>query len=384
MAKSDKTTPPSPSLNSSIATAASHLVTIKLIIDNYLLWKAQIEPFLCSHQLFDHLDGSASAPVPTIDGKLNPAYTTWSLQDQLILSALNSTLSESVLNQVLECKTAQQVWQTLQNLFTAQSSAHIMHTHFQLATLKKGSESITEYYNKAKSLAATLGAASHTPSDQEFTIYLLAGLGSDYESLVTSLTTRPNPLTPHQIYSFLLNHESRLSHQTNSLLSGMTITANNTHIRPPDTSGSAAQGRNSSFRGGRRGRGYGRRGGGRGSSPQQSHFFQNSDSRPHCQVCHKYGHTTATCYYRYDHSYQTPPPSSFAANFTSVSPPMPPNVAWFPDTGASHHFTPDYTNLNLDSASYQGSDQVSIGDGSSLPIQHHGFSFQGGATSGNR
>lgn len=39
---------------------------------------------------------------------------------------------------------------------------------------------------------------------------------------------------------------------------------------------------------------------------------------------------------------------------------------------ATKHFTTDINNLNLDSISYQGTDQVSIGDGSSMPIQHRG------------
>lgn len=45
---------------------------------------------------------------------------------------------------------------------------------------------------------------------------------------------------------------------------------------------------------------------------------------------------------------------------------------WFPDTTAMNHFTLDFFNLNLDSSVYQGSDQVSIGDGSTIPIQHIG------------
>lgn len=52
--------------------------------------------------------------------------------------------------------------------------------------------------------------------------------------------------------------------------------------------------------------------------------------------------------------------------------PPPQYNAWFPNTAATNHFTVDFNNLNLDYISYQGSDQVSIGDGSSLPIQHTG------------
>lgn len=71
--------------------------------------------------------GSQPIPEPIIDDKPNPDYHKWLLQDQLVISAINSSLSESVLTQVLDCTTSQQVWQTLQNLFKAQSSTYIMH-----------------------------------------------------------------------------------------------------------------------------------------------------------------------------------------------------------------------------------------------------------------
>lgn len=98
---------------------------------------------------------------------------------------------------------AQEVWSTLQDLFAAQSTTHVMQTQFQLATLKKGAQSITIYFYKAKRLANALSAAGKVLSNSKFSVYLLVGLGIDYESLVTSLTTRPNPLSPHEILSYL-------------------------------------------------------------------------------------------------------------------------------------------------------------------------------------
>lgn len=126
----------------SIITAATHNINIKLTIENFLLWQAQIIPFLKGHQLYGYVDGSIPSPAPTLDGKPNPAYTQWLLQDQLwllqdqlIVSTINSSLSESILAQVLECSTSHQFWSTLQSIFSAQSLAHVMHTKFQLTTL---------------------------------------------------------------------------------------------------------------------------------------------------------------------------------------------------------------------------------------------------------
>lgn len=245
-----------------------------------------------------------------------------------------------------------------------------MHTQFQLATLKKGSESISDYYKKAKTLASSLGAVGHSLSDQEFSIYLLAGLGTDYESLVTSLTTKPDPLSPHQLYRYLLNHESRLSHQTQSLFSGTNLVAHNTTVWSP-TAPSSGWGCGSPFCGGRRGCGFGR-GGARGVAPTSNYF--NNSSNTVCQVCHKSRHLAVSCYHRFNHAYQTPSLTSLATNFTALPTPQSSTSTWFPDKAATHHFISEFTNLNLDSVPHQGFEQVSIRNGSTLPIQNQGLS----------
>ncbi|KAA8531836.1 hypothetical protein F0562_006447 [Nyssa sinensis] len=353
-----------PTLSPTIVSSAAHLIIAKLTFENYLLWKAQILPFLKGNKVYGFIDGSLPSPPSTIADQPNPEYEHWILQDQLLISAINSSLTDTVLAQLLDCSTSQDVWTTLQGLFSAKTQAHIMHTQYSLATLKKGSETITEYFHKAKVLSASLNAAGHPLSPHEFNIYLLAGLGSDYDSIVTSITTRPEPLTSAQIYNYLLNHESRLNHQTQSLLFGSSVSAHTTTVR------------SSPNRGRSRGHGHGR-GGGRPYSSSPNSFTSNSSNRPTCQLCQRVGHIVVSCYYIFDHTFQAPPPPSFSANYLALPSnhsPAHPN-SWFPDTAATNHFTVDFSNLNLDSSSCQGTDCVSIRDGSFVPIQHSGNSI---------
>lgn len=219
-----------------------------------------------------------------------------------------------------------------------------MQTRLQLATLKKGSKSITEYFHKFKSLASSFSAAGQPLSHSEFTVYLLADLGFNYESLVTSLTTRPEPLSSSQIYSYLLNHESRLAHQTKSLLSGTPLITNIATFKPTTSSFNRGHGRNS-----RRGRGAAR------SSPGPSSSFTPT-SRLVCQICSKTGHTTLQCYHQLDQSYKTPTPPSLMAHYTALPPSVPSKNCLFSDTVTTNHFTADFSNLNLDFTSYIGID----------------------------
>jgi hypothetical protein len=89
-----------------------------------------------------------------------------------------------------------------------------MNVHFQLATLKKDNSTITDYYQRFQQLADALAAVNKPLSHFEMVSFLLAGLGSEYDPLVTSVQTRVEPLPIEELYGHLLAHEQRLDHQT--------------------------------------------------------------------------------------------------------------------------------------------------------------------------
>jgi hypothetical protein len=86
-----------------------------------------------------------------------------------------------------------------------------MNNRVQLATLKKGGLSATEYFNKMKALADTLAIIGQPLKDEEFIAYLLAGLDESYDSLVTSVTTREiNDIPLFELFAYMLSQESRI------------------------------------------------------------------------------------------------------------------------------------------------------------------------------
>jgi hypothetical protein len=125
---------------------------------------------------------------------------------------LLSTLSESTLTHVVGLKTSHEVWKTLERMFAAQSQAREMQCRYQLATLKKGASSISDYFQKAQTIAHTLAAIHSPPRDSELVSYVLAGLGSDYDPLITSISTHIDPVSFEELYGHLLTHEQRLDH----------------------------------------------------------------------------------------------------------------------------------------------------------------------------
>lgn len=204
----DTSSTPSPAISQ--PTNVSHFLTVKLNSENYLIWKAQMLPYLYGQRYFCYIDGSSPPPPSKLpDGVPNPSYIKWFEQDQLVLSLLISSLSEKLIAQVMRHKTSRAMWFALETMFSQQSQAKYLQLHQQLTHLKKGGESISEYFQKATLLADSLVSTGNPVSDRDFNIYLLGGLGPDFDSVVTSLTTRQDILTPEEILSHLLTYEAR-------------------------------------------------------------------------------------------------------------------------------------------------------------------------------
>lgn len=103
---------------------------------------------------------------------------------------------------------------------------------------------------------------------------MLAGLGSEYEPLVTSITTKDEAVTLGSFYTHFLSAELRLEQQN---------AASDIH---PSSANSVTRGHDSN-RGGRGGQG-----GGQNRGQQQSRNRGNGKGRSNlkCQVCSKFGH----------------------------------------------------------------------------------------------
>ncbi|BFG29047.1 hypothetical protein CerSpe_153210 [Prunus speciosa] len=110
------TTPPTLSSMNSLTHAMVAAVSIKLDQTNYSLWLAQFLPILRSRDIMGFVDGSHECPPKHLPGstRVNPAYTTWNQHDQLILSWINNSLSQSVISIVSHNQTSRSTWLALE------------------------------------------------------------------------------------------------------------------------------------------------------------------------------------------------------------------------------------------------------------------------------
>ena len=125
----------------------------------------QMLPYLLGQGVFGFVDGSNTCPSTHVlahDGislKVNPLFQTWKQQDQLILSALLSSLSMEVLHLVVSCQSSCSAWGTLERALASTSNSRIMQLHGSLQDLRQGDESVTQFMQKAKALFDELAAA---------------------------------------------------------------------------------------------------------------------------------------------------------------------------------------------------------------------------------
>nr|CAD1818246.1 unnamed protein product [Ananas comosus var. bracteatus] len=258
-------------------------------------------------------DGSTPPPPKEINNAANPAYKDWYIKDQIVLSWILSSISESVLSQVVGATTAYAAWSRLQTTYASGSRA-------QVCTLKM---LFMRLFDQLIALDAAI-------SEDDLIDHILRGLGQDY---------RP----------FTRNIEARLTSIS------LQLKSSNSSINPPAVAHyNACQNTNSGGRG--RGRGY-KRGGyhsnsGRGRTPQA-----NTESfTPICYNCRGQGHTYKQCpspKYNNNNDY-TPKP---AANITSS--PTTSTKPWIVDTGATHHLTSELENLGIHSE-YSGTDEITL------------------------
>jgi hypothetical protein len=159
-----------------IPSSFSIPITEKLSKANYHLWRAQILPPIHAAQLEDVLTGVEMIPTKTIKVKsgdsvveqTNPDYVHWSTRDQALLRYIFSSLMREVLMSVTTHSTSAEVWNALEGMYGSHTRAQTVNTRIALATTKKGTSTMAEFYSKMKNLANEMASSGHRLSDEEF------------------------------------------------------------------------------------------------------------------------------------------------------------------------------------------------------------------------
>jgi hypothetical protein len=86
-------------------------------------------------------------------------------------------------------------WHALEEMFGCPTHAHTINTRIALATMKKSTMTMAEYYPKMKSYADEMASSSQPLRDKEFIAYILTSMDEEcYNPLVSSIVARAEPI----------------------------------------------------------------------------------------------------------------------------------------------------------------------------------------------
>jgi hypothetical protein len=138
---------------------------------------------------------------------INPSYLSWKQQGQLIISVILSSLSTEVLHLAVDCQTSHALWTTLTTALASPSNSRIMQLHGSFQDLRQNDSTVSAYLQQAKMLFDELVAAGRPLSMEDFNLYVFRGLRGEFRDLVTTLSTRAEPISYTDLHSLLLTHE---------------------------------------------------------------------------------------------------------------------------------------------------------------------------------
>jgi hypothetical protein len=167
----------------------------KLDTNNYATWAIQMEAVLVTKGL------EAAVADDVVD-----AAVSRKAKALILLSVQSHHLA--VLN---ELGTARQVWEYLRSQYRQQSTARRRQLKQQLNKLQKdATESMSRFISRAKALQQDLAAAGHVVTSEELIMAVLAGLPSEFDTIVTVIENeRPTPALETVAAKLMLEEQKR-------------------------------------------------------------------------------------------------------------------------------------------------------------------------------
>ena len=159
----------------------------KLKPSTFPQWRAQFEALLIGYNLLDYVTGISQCPSPAGTSSSDLNKTHWVLQDKLILSAILASTSPAITALIAIAKTSHEAWEKLHHMYANKSRTRVMQLKEELTLIQRKNRSVTDYLHTVKALADEIALIHHPIFDDDLTLYILNGLGSDFRDMAISI-----------------------------------------------------------------------------------------------------------------------------------------------------------------------------------------------------
>ena len=150
----------------------SDVSLIRFNDNNYSAWAFHFRIFVTSKELWEHVDGSNSAPDKNKD---KDQHAKWEVKDAQIMAWILGYIEPNIILNLRSSHTVAQMWTYLKKVYSQQNTARRFQLEHELATLQQDSLSIFDFYSRFTNLWA------------EYTDIVYAGLPSEGLSYVQSV-----------------------------------------------------------------------------------------------------------------------------------------------------------------------------------------------------
>ncbi|OMP03343.1 Reverse transcriptase, RNA-dependent DNA polymerase [Corchorus capsularis] len=175
--------------SSPIAISTTTQLPLKLTPTNFSSWRALFDAMLIGVDLTSYVDGTP-APPAAIE------------EDEAILPLVSSS------------NTSREAWQTLSKMFANKSRSRVMDLKNTLTNTKRGTQSVSEYLQFMKHIAAEINLAGANVEEDELVLYILNGLGSEFREISANIRARDSSISFDELHDKLTSYELFLQQET--------------------------------------------------------------------------------------------------------------------------------------------------------------------------
>ncbi|KAL1226328.1 hypothetical protein V5N11_003572 [Cardamine amara subsp. amara] len=121
---------------------------------NYLLWSRSTKSNLYGRGLWNQVEPAKGKELQEKDEE---AREKWLQKDQIVLSIIHSSLSDSIFESYSYCETAQELWETLKKVYgDITNLSRVFEVKKELSNLTQEDQDFTKHFGKYRSLLAEL------------------------------------------------------------------------------------------------------------------------------------------------------------------------------------------------------------------------------------
>lgn len=226
----------------------------------------------------------------------------------------------------------------LSKIYANKSRSRMMNLREKLA-ISKGNKTVSEYFQLLRSMADDLALTNKPVNEEELVIHALNGIGSYFREIAIGVWARESNISFEELLDKFLDYERFLKKQdmlnesiipsANFAAKGKPMNQSTTHVNKHNN-----------------------------TQGNQRH------SNVVCQFYEKAGHLAKLCC-KIKNNKKPSPSANYSASKDST---------WLMDYGSTHHVTSDLNKLKF-YKEYEGTNSLTIGNGSSLSISHIGSSL---------